>query len=264
MKYQGKFAASVSALIAAVIVVTAFTKEPLRLWLLAGVFALWITYNAVAALKGRNRNPKKSGKSKRPRGIRYTYYRVIRKGKRHLKEGGEQVLLRHVNYRISAYLKSAYPDAAWDWLTKHPERIAAEGGTGRIRLYNADEYTHADVTLDTRANITCDLLRIAPLQTQDGEPNERPEHPTDPAVWYDIRARELLENLVAELDSRGLYRLKILENGDICVIFGDREIVEDSFGGIPPRESWNKLAEVIEENEFSATVTNDGIFVSWR
>lgn len=35
----------------------------------------------------------------------------------------EQVLLRHANYRISAYLQSVYPNATWEWREEFPERI---------------------------------------------------------------------------------------------------------------------------------------------
>jgi hypothetical protein len=54
MTHKNTFAKSVSALVAAVIAVTAFTREPLRLWLLGIVFAVWGAFLIVRAL----RNPK--------------------------------------------------------------------------------------------------------------------------------------------------------------------------------------------------------------
>ena len=42
-----------------------------------------------------------------------------------------RVLLRHVNYRISAYLQSVYPKPLGNG-AKISRRSAAEGGTGRI------------------------------------------------------------------------------------------------------------------------------------
>ena len=51
-----------------------------------------------------------------------------------------------MNFRISAYLQSAYPEATWQWLEEFPEKIAAKGGTGRIRLYGVPDFDYADVT----------------------------------------------------------------------------------------------------------------------
>lgn len=53
-----------------------------------------------------------------------------------------QTLLRHVNYRISAYLKSAHPNARWEWVTRNPALLAVQGGIGRIRLYGVDDYDY--------------------------------------------------------------------------------------------------------------------------
>ena len=41
-----------------------------------------------------------------------------------------QLLLRHVNHRISAYLKSVYPNARWEWTTGNPTALVMQGGTG--------------------------------------------------------------------------------------------------------------------------------------
>ena len=57
-----------------------------------------------------------------------------------------QLLLRHVNHRISAYLKSVYPSARWEWTTGNPIALIMQGGTGRIRVYGIEEYDYASVT----------------------------------------------------------------------------------------------------------------------
>lgn len=73
------------------------------------------------------------------------------------------VLLRHVNFRISAYLQSAYPEATWQWLEEFPEKIVAKGGTGRIQLYGVPDFNYADVSFDQKADISCSLLKIVPM-----------------------------------------------------------------------------------------------------
>ena len=75
----------------------------------------------------------------------------------------ESLLLRHVNHRISAYLRSAYPGITWEWEEKRPEKLALSGGTGRIRVFGVSDFDHADITLDRQANITCSMLKIVPL-----------------------------------------------------------------------------------------------------
>ena len=75
-----------------------------------------------------------------------------------------QLLLRHVNHRISAYLKSVYPNARWEWTTGNPTALVMQGGTGRIRVYGIEEYDYADVQIDRNGNLSCNLLKVVPVQ----------------------------------------------------------------------------------------------------
>ena len=64
--------------------------------------------------------------------------------------GGGQLadaLLCHVNYRITAMLHAAYPNARWEWLADKPSRFAVEGGMARIRVYGIPDFDYADVKL---------------------------------------------------------------------------------------------------------------------
>lgn len=75
-----------------------------------------------------------------------------------------QLLLRHVNHRISAYLKSVYPSARWEWTTGNLTALIMQGGTGRIRVYGIEEYDYADVQIDRNGNLSCNLLKVVPVQ----------------------------------------------------------------------------------------------------
>ena len=44
-----------------------------------------------------------------------------------------------------------------------PALFAAQGGTGRIRVYGIPDYDYADVTIDQNANLSCTLLKLAPV-----------------------------------------------------------------------------------------------------
>ena len=73
----------------------------------------------------------------------------------------DDLLVRHTNHRILAYLRSAYPQATFEWCEKQPEQLIRNGGTGRIRVFGIDEFDHADVTLDQNANI--DVYKRQPI-----------------------------------------------------------------------------------------------------
>ena len=101
------------------------------------------------------------------------------------------VLLRHVNFRISADSQSAYPQATWQWLEEFPEKIVAKGGTGRIQLYGVPDFDYADVSFDQKADIRCSLLKIVPMAADTAglrgkrKPSPSSRSPVDPQVWYE-------------------------------------------------------------------------------
>ena len=97
-----------------------------------------------------------------------------------------QLLLRHVNHRISAYLKSVYPSARWEWTTGNPTALVMQGGTGRIRVYGIAEYDYADVQIDRNGNLSCNLLKVVPVQPRMDAPTPPNQQPVDPQVWYDV------------------------------------------------------------------------------
>lgn len=180
----------------------------------------------------------------------------------------EQLLLRHVNHRISAYLRSAYPDITWEWCGKKPEKIILQGGVGRIRVFGVSDFDHADIRIDQQANISCDMLKTVPLNTAGGQepavdkipPNKQP---VDPQVWYEVQGRKVLEALVADLNSRGHSRMVLHENGDVCVTEDKAEVAKEHLVNFPEKVYWDRLVQVFERNGLAAEVTAAGIQVSW-
>ena len=59
------------------------------------------------------------------------------------------LLLCHVNYRVSDYLKRAYPDARWEWMMPDPVLFIVQGGIGRIRVYGVPDYEYLDHLRDS-------------------------------------------------------------------------------------------------------------------
>jgi len=173
------------------------------------------------------------------------------------------VLLRHVNHRISEHLRSVYPNAYWEWTMTDPALFVARGGTGRIRVYGVPDYEFADVTLDKQGSLRCSLVKVAPLDgTQAASPNQQP---LDPQVWYEFQGRDILENLIADLRSRGHSSLTMNEDGSICIqpANGSEEIVKESFATFPEKVYWPRLAKVLEQEGLAADVQDTRILVSW-
>lgn len=274
MKKKNMVRAACTFLLVAVLAVMAFIRGPGQIWVLAGVFAVWGVWMLTAVLlmnRTAIQSRRNTGRLKRKRAAELSQMDPTPTPTRIEDEPipAGQVMLLHVGHRISAYLKSAYPDAAWDWCGKAPERIIVEGGVLRIRLFNVPDYNYAEVHFDQRANIGCDMLRVVPLakagKKDVPEPTPQPpdQQPVDPKVWYDIQARRVLEDLVADLHSRGHSKLLIRENGDICVQQGEDEVPQDRFKGFPARVYWPSVAKVMEKEGLTATVGDNGILVSW-
>lgn len=177
-----------------------------------------------------------------------------------------QTLLRHVNYRISAYLQSSYPNARWEWMAHNPARLVIQGGIGRIRLYGVEDYEYADVEVDQQGKLACSLVRrMADQQSPDGDSQSSSGITLNPRVWYEQKGRQTLEMLIADLNSRGYNHLKLNENGSICTTLDgtDEETVQSTFSSFPPKVYWPQLVKVLEQEGLAATVQADCISVAW-
>lgn len=278
MKKKKSLWSGVSILIVAVLAITAFIRGTAQMWLLAAAFIAWsvwaVVYFLVPYIKEQLH--------------RYEAKRIRRKCEKQdaekpqftvpeVSDSVTRVLLRHVNYRISAYLQSVYPEATWEWREEFPERIAAKGGTGRIQLFGVNGFNFADVTFDQNAGIDCSLINVVPIaklctDTTAAEPEEavlqpetavKQQNPVDPQVWYEVQGRKVLETLVADLHSRGYSSLTIKENGDIAIKQADGEKVKPAFENVPEKTYWTRLCKVFEREGMAANITDGGILLSW-
>ena len=257
----------VSVLIVAILAVMAFIRGNAQIWLLVSafaVFAVWASVKYLIPHLNRLKSPyevrKLRGKSKEQRQNSIEIPDIS--------DPLDIVLLRHVSFRISAYLQSAYPDATWEWREEFPEKIVAKGGTGRIQLYGVPDYNFADVTFTQNADINCDLLKIVPMAelhkpTSETKPIPQKANPVDPQVWYEKQGRTVLEALISDLNSRGHHSLTIRENGEITIKQADSEISRPAFENVPEKMYWTRLAKVLEREGIAANVTENGIALSW-
>lgn len=183
-------------------------------------------------------------------------------------DGFGPLLLRHVNHRISAYLKAVYPDATWEWRSPEPEKLILHGGTGRITISGIPDYDQAEVTFDQKAKFSCSLLKVTPVvqsAAENGTSEKLPAPPReiDPQVWFEQQGRKVLDDLIYDLNSRGYSSLVIKDNGDICIRQGDVEKAQTSFKSLPEKHYWPRLLKVFEREGIAASVTDDAIALNW-
>ena len=138
MKKESPLRSSISLLIGIVIAILALVRGRMLLPLLLAVFALWLLWwllTQALPLWCNNR----AYRAKEAR---------LREQTAAAKDGGQlaDALLCHVNYRITAMLHAAYPNARWEWLADKPSRFAVEGGTARIRVYGIKRATACSQT----------------------------------------------------------------------------------------------------------------------
>lgn len=182
--------------------------------------------------------------------------------------GGGQLadaLLCHVNYRITAMLHAAYPNARWEWLADKPSRFAVEGGTARIRVYGISDFDYADVKLDQKANLDCSLVKLSPLVAGASDTQPPNRQPVNPRVWFETRGRAVLEALVTDLNSRGHSSLTVQENGEVFVQAKENEAepAKEAFLDFPEKVYWPQLVKVLEEEGYAADARDADILVSW-
>lgn len=266
MRSYKSLGSGTSLLIGCVVLICALIRGPLQVPLLIGAFTLWGLWIVACFLLPFMRQATRQ-KKRRQQFKKIRIQPVVNHYPVHSNEPVEQLLLYHVNHRISAYLQSVYPDIKWKWTEKNPEQLIIEGGVGRIRVYNIADFDHADVTVNKDGNIACNMVKIVPLsnmnETDTGEKLPPNQQPIDPQIWYEAQGRQTLETLIADLNSRGHSHLMFHENGDISIEQGAEDIPQEHLSNFPAKVYWPRLVQVFERNGLAAEITAKGIQVSW-
>ncbi len=112
MKQKLSLGSSTSILIGAVIAILALLRGPVQTVLLLATFALWGLWVVLTLLCPAWR----ANRSYRSREERAAKEQDAFSGK-----NLSGMLLCHVNYRVSDYLKRVYPDARWEWMMPNPK-----------------------------------------------------------------------------------------------------------------------------------------------
>jgi len=287
---NGKFFRnSVSALIAAVLILLIFFKEPKHQWMFIAVFCVWAASLLIRFLSGyigqfwrflkkkakgipamyRKAKAKNASKAKNKQHELSVETQEI---KQETDEASDRILLGHLSCRITEKLKSVFPDATWQWQEKLPERIA-KGGTGRIRIEGADEYSHADITVDKYFRLSFAMMKIVNLKdvngvstenNSDAESDEKdPCDRVNVSDWYEWVGKEVLQEVITELNTRGYSSVFISEGGDVYVVEDGNEAVKATLKEMPVKNDWAELVDVFAAGELSGKIDNDRLVVAW-
>ena len=114
------------------------------------------------------------------------------------------------------------------------------------------------------------MLKVVPLSTAEpteteGKDATKPssKDPVDPQIWYEQKARVVLDNLISDLGSRGYSSLSITEDGNVMIQQEDRTIKKAKLEAMPDRLSWERLSKVLQGEGLATDITDDAINVSW-
>lgn len=186
-----------------------------------------------------------------------------------------ETMLLHIALRITEKLKSAYPQAVWQWKDTPSLQDILKGGTIRIMVENMDTYTHADISFDRFGRIHVEPMVIGSFaDTENGtgtkpQPGGADEDPTpepsvvDVRVWYELIGQKVLEELITDLNANGHSMLTIKENGDIVVSCQKKKILKATLDSFPGKTYWKELISILEENELKGKISDDSLQVSW-
>lgn len=186
-----------------------------------------------------------------------------------LSENEEAFMMQHIALRLSDKLKSAYPQATWQWVSPPSLSALLKVSTLRIRVDGMGQYTHADITFDRYGRLHIEPMAIGsfkPDSSKDAPAEELPDDPPDAVdvgIWYQLVGQKILDRIITELNAGGHSRLTIKENGDIIVIRQKKETILDTLESFPPKQYWDDLTGLLEEYQLTAKKQGDRIIVSW-
>lgn len=259
MRKNEKVTSSVSVLVVAVLLIMCFSKGKIQALLFLAAFVFWSAYISKVFLSPMIRR------------LKYRYeVNKIQKQKAVCEESNttldrlSYLLMCHVNHRITGFIKSAYPNATWKWHTVNPEKVMTSCGTGRIELFNAEEYNFADITFDDNANIDFSLIKSTELkQVLDCERKSIPKSNIDPQVWFEKNGRVALKNIIADLSSRGYDTLTINENGDCVINQGDKSVQVSHLEAFPEKVYHQRLIKILAGSGIAAKSGDCGLSLNW-
>lgn len=178
----------------------------------------------------------------------------------------ETFLLRQISFQITDKIKSAYPEASWEFVKPPKAKLLLNGRAFRLRTFHTGDYNFAEVTIDRYGHLCLSMMTITALNPearQDASDMSNSSEHVDPEAWYSLIGKPLLTELIGDLQARGHQKLFINETGDIFVLNGSTPEVKSTFPHFPPKNYWAMLTDIFIRDELQAKETDDTLELSW-
>ncbi len=183
-------------------------------------------------------------------------------------ETSEQILMRHVNFRITDKLKTAFPQATWEWVDTIPMNLVMDGGIGRIKTQHTGEFNYADVLFGEYAGIRFRMLKMVDFNTDSMECATEVKEQSDAegydvSSWYNIAAQQTLINIITELNTKGHSSLVVNEDGSVHTEGSELETALAILENMPQKSYWEELAKVIAGEGLNVAIKENSIKLEW-
>ena len=77
--------------------------------------------------------------------------------------------------------------------------------------------------------------------------------------WYKFLGRDILTDVITDLNTRGFKRMEITEDGEIRV----NDTTEERIDDFPETDGWNTLVSEMRNDGLNAGITDDRLVVTW-
>ena len=168
--------------------------------------------------------------------------------------------------RVQEKLRSKFPGAIIELCENEIERIAKSGNAVYVPIKKADDYCHMSISMRGNGDIQLNLFSLVNLEQVHQEALkalEKADNHKEIDQWYSQKGQQLLTELITSMNSRGHTKLSINEKGDVMVQENGRNVMKDCFKDIPSREHWNRLKELMEEDEVKVQVSGKRLTIAW-
>jgi hypothetical protein len=83
--------------------------------------------------------------------------------------------------------------------------------------------------------------------------------PSEAEIWYRMIGCQILTEAIIDLNTRGIKKLEIKENGDVIVADSKFETINT----LPDKSCWDRIVELLREDGLTASAGRDEIQISW-
>ena len=177
-------------------------------------------------------------------------------------DGLFDLLIMQLSYRITDKLHSAFPEASWHWVDRPTVKLFTDGGMARISTNRTNEFTQADVILDSYGRIelkmlSCDTItKIVKATDENAETN----YTVDADIWYSQCGQKVLTDVITNLNACGTKTLSIKEDGSMVIDDG-RQV--GTLKAFPGKNLWKKVVGIFEDNGLMAVENENCIELGW-